>query len=425
MNFQISITCLYYPIVVVFCCHTLLLAQTGYWTKQRDPNVGRIYALAEASNGTIYAGTSRGVYYTTDDFQSWDSLNTGLVDTPVRALSIDNYSTIFAATSSGVFRRKGNDSVWSKLDVPGLSSDEYYTPFLMDSSYQLLLGSPQGIFRSTDRGDTWQAVNNGLSQSTFIYALASAGNGILYASTVDGLYQSKDNGQLWSRRFSFAPHTTLIALTSTARGTLLAAFGDGYAGSIQRSLDSGSTWLAVYSGGYVSNFSQNSSGHIFFGRRSGGSLFDGGVYRSTDDGSTWVALNAGLTYPDVTALIITRNGFAIIAMKDGTIFRSTQSTVTSIDEQREQLFQHFTFNQNYPNPFNSQTRFSFTIPERQLTSLTIFNSVGQEIETIFFGELNAGNYELTWSANTLSSGVYIGRLSSGRFTDLRKIILLK
>lgn len=85
----------------------------------------------------------------------------------------------------------------------------------------------------------------------------------------------------------------------------------------------------------------------------------------------------------------------------------------------------FRLQQNYPNPFNASTKFSFSIPEGLHTNLKIFNALGELIKVLENRFLDAGNYEYTWQAENLSSGVYFYSLTAGDFRDVRKMVLLE
>ena len=86
----------------------------------------------------------------------------------------------------------------------------------------------------------------------------------------------------------------------------------------------------------------------------------------------------------------------------------------------------FSLGQNYPNPFNPSTTINFSIPqENTLTSLKIYNSLGQEVGTLLNQVIPAGNHEVQFNASALSSGVYFYVLKAGNFIDSRKMILMK
>ncbi len=90
----------------------------------------------------------------------------------------------------------------------------------------------------------------------------------------------------------------------------------------------------------------------------------------------------------------------------------------------------FSLLQNYPNPFNPVTKIRFEIPasggiEKQNVRLTVYNILGEEIQTLFNSRLGAGAYEYSFDASNLPSGIYFYRLEAGDFSGTKKMILLK
>jgi hypothetical protein len=86
----------------------------------------------------------------------------------------------------------------------------------------------------------------------------------------------------------------------------------------------------------------------------------------------------------------------------------------------------FALNQNYPNPFNPTTTLQFTLGNDGMTSLQVYNMLGQKVATLFNGNAEAGRmYQVTLDASKLTSGVYLYRLESGSFVSTKKLILMK
>jgi hypothetical protein len=81
--------------------------------------------------------------------------------------------------------------------------------------------------------------------------------------------------------------------------------------------------------------------------------------------------------------------------------------------------------QNYPNPFNPLSTIKFDLPENANTKLVVYDIEGREISVLVDGYLKAGSYIIDWNGSNYSSGVYFYRLESGRFTQTKKMILLK
>jgi len=80
---------------------------------------------------------------------------------------------------------------------------------------------------------------------------------------------------------------------------------------------------------------------------------------------------------------------------------------------------------NYPNPFNPTTKISYSIPQKGLVQLVVYDVLGKEVANLVNSEQLAGNYEISFNANNLSSGIYFYTLSAGEFTDTKKMLLIK
>ncbi|MBI2428654.1 MAG: T9SS type A sorting domain-containing protein [Ignavibacteriales bacterium] len=89
----------------------------------------------------------------------------------------------------------------------------------------------------------------------------------------------------------------------------------------------------------------------------------------------------------------------------------------------------FTLGNNYPNPFNPETSIPVTIPFRSFVELSIFNILGQRIQTIQSGTLEPGNYWFRWNGknhdgSTAPSGVYLSQLTTSNGISIAKKMLL-
>jgi len=87
--------------------------------------------------------------------------------------------------------------------------------------------------------------------------------------------------------------------------------------------------------------------------------------------------------------------------------------------------------QNYPNPFNPQTTINFTLKDNiHSLNLSIYNIKGQLVKTLYRGALQKGQYNLVWdgtndSGKQVSSGIYFYKLSNGKETQQKKMVLMK
>jgi len=79
----------------------------------------------------------------------------------------------------------------------------------------------------------------------------------------------------------------------------------------------------------------------------------------------------------------------------------------------------------FPNPFNPVTNIKYSLPVDSEVFLTIYNLRGQEVARLVDGIQQAGEYNTTWNASNITSGVYFYRLQAGDFVQTRKMLLLK
>ncbi len=96
----------------------------------------------------------------------------------------------------------------------------------------------------------------------------------------------------------------------------------------------------------------------------------------------------------------------------------------------------FVLEQNYPNPFNPSTTIKYTIPGSNMShtvpvqvKLKVYDILGREVATLVNEKQNPGSYQIKFDAvaptGGLSSGMYFYRLTAGKFSQTKKMILLK
>jgi hypothetical protein len=114
----------------------------------------------------------------------------------------------------------------------------------------------------------------------------------------------------------------------------------------------------------------------------------------------------------------------------GWLKNTTTLVVSADDEAGEVLPSQYSLEQNYPNPFNPTTTINYSVPEQADVEITVYNLIGQRVNTLVDEEKAAGNYSATWdgkddNGKPVSSGVYFYRLKAGNVSETRKMMLLK
>jgi photosystem II stability/assembly factor-like uncharacterized protein len=252
-----------------------------------DPVTSALYA----GLGGYWGGSGGGgVYKSTDGGLNW--INTGLPpNMGVQALAIDpaNRLTLYAGTDvGGVFMSSDGGVTWSSITADPLLLNVYTLAIAAASSSSFAANDPVtsstlyagayvgGVFKTSNGGVTWSAVNNGLPTDAVITALAidSMNPGTLYTGkgtpwgTSGGVFKSIDGGNSWRDITAGLPTDFSIhalAIDPWTPGTLYAG---SFGGGIFVSPDGGSSWNGFNTGltdGQVHAFATNPATPIYAG----------------------------------------------------------------------------------------------------------------------------------------------------------------
>jgi len=105
-----------------------------------------------------------------------------------------------------------------------------------------------------------------------------------------------------------------------------------------------------------------------------------------------------------------------------------ETGVIGINNNNSQIPNEFKLSQNYPNPFNPSTIIEYSVPQSSYVTIKLYDILGNEISLLENGFKNPGNYSISLKAvitSKLSSGVYYYKMTSGDFTETKKMILIK
>lgn len=86
----------------------------------------------------------------------------------------------------------------------------------------------------------------------------------------------------------------------------------------------------------------------------------------------------------------------------------------------------YKLSQNYPNPFNPSTKFDFAMKTSEHVAVKVYNSIGQEVVTLFDGVVPADQIQqVTFDGSRLASGIYFYILRSADRVEVKKMLLMK
>lgn len=167
-------------------------------------------AMDAKNSDVMYAGTTGGVYKTTDGTAHWGLVNTGLIPKEkldaamalgVNSLVTDPHmpGTVYAGTTNGLFKTSDAGASWHRIEK-GLA-DTYVSAILIDPSNPNILyaGTRKGVHKTTDGGQTWAEANAGLTTLNIrAMALSPIDPLVVFAGTNgSGLFRSRDGTKTW------------------------------------------------------------------------------------------------------------------------------------------------------------------------------------------------------------------------------------
>ncbi len=400
---------------------TTISYSQNFWIKtpfQSGTQESSVYSILALSNETALAGTfAFGLFKSTNSGNTWDRLIQE--NLWVKKLVKDNSNKLYAifvggSIESGVYKSTNDRNEWTKVFTPphdGMST------LHIDINNNLYLGflfysGEGGIYKSINGGMNWHKIFN-LPQN--IYTITKTPSGRLIAGSYGKVFFSDDEGLQWNE-YSFNLNFQISEITMDNFGDVYLAT-EGY--GVYKSTNNGVTWSSVRGAGpeYSCIYIDNNN-HIYLGTRGYW------IYRSTDKGINWSLINSGMGQDNfVLSIGGFRGGYIFAGMDYAGIYRS--ANVVNVESIKDNYEVNFKLEQNFPNPFNPSTVISYSIKESSFVSISIFNAIGEKMETLINEFTKPGTYRIEWNAKECPSSVYFCKMSSGEFSETKKIIFLR
>ena len=314
-------------------------APPGYPEDGRIP-VGRVLCLAVAPGGALLVGVEgKGLLRRTDRSSGWAPTSGIVSRSDVLCLTVDG-ARVYAGTSRGVFRSSDQGQTWEPLTGGGVSAASTPAPQIAlyrlpatavrglavlagDGGAAVIAGTDDGVFSWDYVGAVWPALNQGLPASSATTATARASLAVravvvdlagklLYAGTDRGLFvRPTDN--LVTQTFRPCDDTSasfaISALAVDADGTVFAGLGDRGGLGIR-----GTDGAWTRAGGALADVTVRALAVAAYTLDAAVVVAtDHGVFRSRDGGRTFERLGTNLSNPDVTALALSPDGAVLAA----------------------------------------------------------------------------------------------------------------
>jgi len=364
-------------------------------------------SLAVLGSNVFVVNPSR-VYHSTDGGSTWQLPSLDTIPNAQGIFAV-NSSNVYAA-GKAIYQSKDSGSTWKSFYAD--TSKSSFTALVFGTNFVFALRGST-VLRSSDGGANWIVIDSGITNLN-VRSLALFGSTLLLGTST-GLFRSSDNGITWTSEYLGL--ISVVSAFAERNGTIFA----GTANGVYKSSDNGSTWYSTGLTNIHVNTLTASDTIVFAGTT--GTHF---LYCSTNDGGTWTAIDAGIVGERITNSLAIAGGTIYAATQATGVWKSllsafgnnavpTSSTITS----------SLTLEQNYPNPTSAQTTFIFSLRYPAVASLIIADALGREYRVFDQAWMDAGKHSITWSANSLPTGVYSYTLVSGRESVTKRFIIAR
>ncbi len=402
-------------------------------------------AINQENQDVLFVGSNsyNGVDKSQDGGLNWQMSNTGLPSYGSVTIDPNNQETLFClASENGIFKSTNSGDSWTQL-----TDQPIYTYEINHSNSNIQYGAINNVFyKSYDGGAIWNeisTISGGMMGDGSIVSIASdPGNtDILYCGTqlwfsadmFGGLYKSTDSGVTWTQlvtdqaavKIAIDPNNSNVVYYGTCENGLF------------KSTDGGLTWNSLTTGlgtgenlPYISDILINTenSNILYVGLQNNfykAGVHNNGIYKSTDAGLTWEVLPMdGLLWKDVENLSLSPDNTKLYASIQcgGVFFYDIISNIKEPASENKNTLHIF------PNPIADNATVTFRLASNSNITLRLYDINGRYIVQLADNSLPQGTHSLSFNFSginkqKLSAGVYYLQLQTNYSTETIKVIV--
>ena len=411
----------------------------GQWVKQTSPTTQMLNEIFILNPTTLFvAGDNQTILKTTNGGATWIKLKEYYGSFELIGIYFQNENTGIAVggmyiggnNKGAIFRTTNGGTTW---DSTAINKICFRKLCFINSTTGFAGGWKSApvlpLFKTTNGGINWVQVNNvpfldAVTAISFINENTgwAAGDSL----DVQGVIKTTNGGINWFKTTNFSGqfHGQIFSSTFINENTgwlTGVRFFPTWTGLIMKTTDGGFNWA------FQENHCYNEVYEIFFINENTGWVGSDGplMQKTTNGGVNWnIQPIPAQSWCHGVKFIDANTGWSVSGMGDilytvnggGTVFVQNISTEVPL---------YYVLNQNYPNPFNPSTKIRYSIVKSGFVKLVVFDALGREVETLVNQSQQAGTYEASFTSANYPSGVYFYKLTTGDFSSVKKMVLLK
>lgn len=375
-----------------------------------------------------------------------------------RTLVVDGDNFYFSGDVAGIIKSSNGGFNWTYISGPNI-----YDVLSVTKNNGILYATVNGVeyqtfYQSSNDGQTWNSIQPSLLRY-YAVKIRNDNENNLWCSIPfgNGFYIYKPATNSWDSALTGVSNVT----TSDIKGSVIVSHNCWPFPKIHYSTNNGLNWasndcslqcsndlaigqncifLANYLGIYRStNFGQDWQ-QVFYKEAYSVEVINNNIFVGTNDG-VWISVNNGLAWHDfgnnqldsIDILELSHNSNYLLGIGkhryngswNGQVINRSLNEIIGIQQISNQIPNKYLLKQNYPNPFNPTTSIEFSLPEKSFVKLKIFDIAGKQITELVNENLTVGNYKVDFDASTHSSGVYFYTLETEKFSETKRMVLIK
>jgi len=414
----------YAGILVLLLLFSNVTNGQDFWEQLSFPDSSSIFSIAVNVQQEIYIGSGSGIYSSDSDGSNWKFL--GLENRIVHSIAINSNGDIYAGTSQspqidGLYRSSDGGETWESV-LPDIGVYGNILALLVDGDtlFASLWMGGAAVVRSTNNGLTWELVFYTENTSEYATDIVKSNSGDIYLSltafqeNMGGVYKSEDGGDNWEFIGLFNYMVSSLAINDS---------NDVFAGSWGELSDDAWSglyvlrhgeleWETLLTAPQVSDIVINSENHIYLAGSG-----PNGVVRSLDNGENFELINDGLPEGVMRNLFVDDYHY-IYVTNLSTLAKSINPTVSIFEEFSTSPMNNWSI---YPNPTHGILNIA---PKNDNHDYKIKNVV---VYNLFGGTVKFWNSipdeTCTINLKGLATGTYFLEINSSNYRTITKIII--
>lgn len=391
-----------FSFLAIIVCSLNLSAQ---WTNHSGPLNQEINSMIYFKGSLFVATEDSGVFISSNEGKNWSKFD--IEDSIIEVQYFYKHKNLlFAGTKGrGLQYLDTTDNKWKKNPL-----EKNIVNSIWSRGQLVVVGTSNGLNISNDNGQTW---SDGGLKGGIINAVTGNDSMIIagsFANLDGGVFISKDSTKNWKSLNSPSSIRSIILSDSN--------IFIGTNSGVYTSIGSTNIWEKICCPEFAIGLSFEQNKDFLFAGLSNKIIF------AKKSEKIWKDVTGAIPYAYTGSLVI--EGDKLFAGTGGGIWsRELNSFPLFLLYNKDVSVSNYSVSQNFPNPFNSSTRIYFRLPEHDNVVLTIFDVVGKRIKVIEKPNLSSGTHYIDFISENLPSSVYFYKITTSKYSEVRKMFLLK